>query len=580
MQLGRTHRAQMRFPIHFTAPDRSKTYIGETIDISSNGFSVQVTTDDPLPMIILAGILPTHIAGDAILCKARVVWQGGLAGGTKRASYKITSIAKKSQDRLDEIIQDSVQGLIADLQDLPLFANSERGQLEMLLHLARSRELPADSTLYDSSTQQGTGVMIILDGEIKPVGQPGPVFGPGCVLGRWDESQPQPEPESARTRVPTRFLHLPASLTRETDQEVPAIAAQLKGALGQAVSDSVDELRRRPRRKLRPNVLKELQEIPTLPAVFNAVMDCMEDPEATPRDLAQVIRKDQSLTAKILKTVNSALYGFTRRISSVDESVVILGMTQTANLAITATLLNTLVDARSPERRAEAFWQHSLGSAYIAQALGECLASRGASVKRKAAVAARQAADREASGTPAQPEAKDGDTLVGIPPEQLFTHAIVHDIGMVALYVSFPDHFATVQEAMGRYGTFHRAEMDLLEVDHCQLGFRIARAWRLPEPMPTVIAEHHLPQIWAEQIEDEQRLTPLLREDRLVTLVALADLMTRACGIGSEQDTRAPAIPDALIRALDLERDDIDQIMEQGEMIKQKAELFFRGVTT
>ena len=106
MQLGRTHRAPMRFPIHFTAPDRSRTYIGETMDISSSGFSVQVKTDDPLPTIILAGILPSEIAGDAILCKARAVWQGGLAGGTKRASYKITSIARQSQERLDSVIAD------------------------------------------------------------------------------------------------------------------------------------------------------------------------------------------------------------------------------------------------------------------------------------------------------------------------------------------------------------------------------------------------------------------------------------------------------------------------------------------
>ena len=94
MVLGRTHRAQLSFPIHFTAPDRSKTYIGETIDIASTGFSVQVQTDEPLPTTILAGILPSRVAGDAILCKARMVWQGGISQGLGRASYKIVSIAQ------------------------------------------------------------------------------------------------------------------------------------------------------------------------------------------------------------------------------------------------------------------------------------------------------------------------------------------------------------------------------------------------------------------------------------------------------------------------------------------------------
>jgi fructose-1-phosphate kinase PfkB-like protein len=135
----------MRFPIHFTAPDKSRTYIGETTDISSNGFSVQVRTEDPLPTIIVAGILASEAAGDAILCKARVVWQGGLAGGIKKASYKLTSISQKSQERLDTLIQESVAGLVAELQRYPLFLRSSREELETLLHLARSRDLPADT---------------------------------------------------------------------------------------------------------------------------------------------------------------------------------------------------------------------------------------------------------------------------------------------------------------------------------------------------------------------------------------------------------------------------------------------------
>jgi len=602
MQLGRTHRAQVRFPIHFTAPDRSKTYIGETIDISANGFSVQVRTEDPLPTIILAGLLPTDVAGDTILCKARVVWQGGLAGGTKRASYKITSIAQKSQERLDRIIQESVNALVTELQELPVFADASRRELESLLHIARSRDVPHDTVVYDALGKSGTGTIILLEGSAAQIDQTADdrVWGPGSVIGQWADSTVAPAPPTLKTLTDVRMLHLPTALLGELEHSTPELAARLHGALGRVAQASADDGRTSRRRRLKPNILNELQEIPTLPIVFNAVMDCLEDPDATPRDLSQIIRKDQSLTTKVLRTVNSALYGFSRRIASVDEAVVLLGMSQTASLATTAMLLNTLVDPKRPDRRPEAFWEHSLGSAYIATAIGESLRRAQAAARRGVAVAAGQTTaphgvpgetqdGPQGPSSPTDPaagaavsgekKAKACPSRVSIPLERLFTLGVVHDIGLVALYVKFPEHFEAVQSAVSEFQTFHRAEMELLEVDHCQLGYRIAQAWRLPEPMPTVIAEHHLPQIWAEEMEDRDRLRDLLRDDPLVTLISLADLMTRHSLIGIEQDARPPAIPAVFLEALDLNEEDAGEILAQCPLIKEKAELFFRGMT-
>jgi hypothetical protein len=95
--------------------------------------------------------------------------------------------------------------------------------------------------------------------------------------------------------------------------------------------------------------------------------------------------------------------------------------------------------------------------------------------------------------------------------------------------------------------------------------------------MPTVIAEHHLPQIWAEEMADRAKLLELMREDPLVTLISLADLMTRHSLIGVEQDARPPAIPEVFLEALGLNQEDAGEILTQGPLIKEKAELFFRG---
>ncbi|MCK4305823.1 MAG: HDOD domain-containing protein [Candidatus Eisenbacteria sp.] len=598
MQLGRTHRAQVQIPIHFFAPDRSKTYIGKTIDISSNGFSVQVRTDDPLPTIIVGGILPTEVAGDEILCKARVIWQGGLAGGLKRASYKITSIAQKSQDRLDQLIQESVSNLIAELQGLPLFADCPREAIENLLHLARSRELPPDSLLYEGPSPQGIGLFLILEGDVSPVEPPGStdIFGPGSVVGQWTDPEMPPQPAAVKTGPVVRILHIPISLLQEAEQEIPAIADSLRKALGHPVARDASEPSRPRRRKLGLNLLNELQEIPTLPVVFNAVMDCVEDPDATSKDLARIIRKDQALVTRVLKTVNSALYGFGRQISSAEEAVILLGMNQTANLAVTAMLLNSLVDPRHPERRPEGLWEHSLGTAYIAQAIGETLQGKVGAASRWATASARTSARGAQEKTAISPAGAPAAQMEQSPPtpqdmsapsvsrlpiaiDKLFTCAIVHDIGLLILYVRFPKHFAIVREAISKLGSFHRAERELIDMDHCQLGHRIAQAWRLPEPLPTVIAEHHLPQIWAAEIKEPERLLELLREDPVVTLISLADLMARQSGIGLQLDEEPPAIPEAFLEALGLTEEDAGEILSEGAMIKEKVELFFRGMT-
>ncbi len=591
MALSRSHRAQMSFPIHFTAPDRSKTYIGETIDIASTGFSVQVKTEEPLPATILAGILPSQVAGDAILCKARMVWQGGITQGLGRASYKITSIAQKSQERLDQLIQNSLLELIEQLQESPTFQECDRADLEVLLGLARTRGAAVRQVLFEAGREERAGVYIILDGDVSvapPQGEAVP-YGPGSVIGRWTGPEPLVNEETATALGDVRFLCVPLALIPEVQQRAPVIASLLFGALGQVPPRSTRHGSRRRRHLMRINLPHELQEIPTLPSVFNAVMDCIENPDSTPKDLARILRKDQSLTAKILKTINSALYSFARTITSVDEAVVLLGMQHTANLAITAMLLNTLVDENDSTRRPEQFWEHTLGTAYFAHLLGKRVhhnartaapAVVSAQVRGQEQAPSASAGQGTATPTRRTPMFQAGRRTGGIDKlDRLFTYAVLHDIGLVVLFLKFPDYFSMVRDGIEKFGELHLAELELLETDHCQLGYRVARAWHLPEPIPTIIAEHHLPQVWARQLQDRDELLALLREEPVVTLISLADLLARHCEIGVELDFEPPEIPPILLEALGLTSEDAEELVAEGPAIREKAEAFFRGVS-
>ncbi len=572
MVLGRTHRARLRFPIHFTAPDRSRTYVGETFDIAVTGFSVQVRTEEDLPRIIVAGILPTKTPGDAILCKARLVWKGGVSGEFRRASYRITSISEKSRQRLEEIIRNAIEALIEELQDFSAFSGTSASDLETLISFLRNRDFP-EGARFLGSEEKGS-YYILMDGEAEAFGCETDRFGPGAILARPEGAQ---EEFIALAATPLRTLYLSESSAEDLEQEAPHLMDHLRAL---ACKQPSARASMGPRRKrLKVELLRDLQEIPTLPAVFNAIIDCMDDPDATPKDLALLIAKDQSLTAKVLKTVNSALYGFPRRITSVDEAVVLLGMTQTANLAITATLLNTLGGAGEGGERPELLWEHSLASAYFAQSIGErlrssALASAGLDY-RPASNLATLAKGQAAGATAVQPPATEQTAPARL--DRLFTYAILHDIGLVILFLKFPDAYELVMDSMDETKDFHSCELELLDGTHCELGYRVAVAWGLPEPIPTVIANHHLPTLWA-RAQEPSEVVPRLRENSLITVLSLADMLARVTGIGAKLDAGEPTLPPALPEALGLGTEDLEAILAEADTIRQKSEAFFRGM--
>ncbi len=71
-------------------------------------------------------------------------------------------------------------------------------------------------------------------------------------------------------------------------------------------------------------VLSTLEDIPTLPTVINKLMELLENPKSTAKDINDVIKTDQSLTAKTLKLVNSAYYGFPKKIRNGKKCCVII----------------------------------------------------------------------------------------------------------------------------------------------------------------------------------------------------------------------------------------------------------------
>lgn len=195
--------------------------------------------------------------------------------------------------------------------------------------------------------------------------------------------------------------------------------------------------------------------LPTLPAVAMQVLELTRDPNVTVAKLARLVQGDPSLSAKVLRTVNSSFFGLPAPCSKIDRALAMLGLNTIKALVLGFTLVEGTKGV--PGDTGLDLTRHWRRAVY-------------------AAAAARHVAT----------------TTGSCDPDEAFTAAMLQDIGMMACIVSFPDEYAPV---LADFTLSHEhlpaRERGLLGFDHAMVGAALARKWRLPENLARSIEHHH-----------------------------------------------------------------------------------------
>ena len=197
-----------------------------------------------------------------------------------------------------------------------------------------------------------------------------------------------------------------------------------------------------------------MAELPPMPSSIQEVISACDDQDMTVGQLSQVVLRDQSLTANILKLANSSFYGHARRVTTVTEAVVMLGFSAIKSLAIsshTARLLSGSLPGYGLQQGE--LWRHSISVAFTA---------------RRLAVEVQLA-----------------------PVEEAFVAGLLLDIGKTILSSYMENAFDEVTRiSQERRVPFHEVEAELLGFDHAELGAQIASSWSFPpgagggDPLP------------------------------------------------------------------------------------------------
>ena len=198
--------------------------------------------------------------------------------------------------------------------------------------------------------------------------------------------------------------------------------------------------------------------IPSPPTVVLRVLDKASARDCTIGDLCQIIQLDPGLSGRILRIVNSAIFGLSRPVSSIQRALAVVGLNSTRLLVLTISFPEMQKKARGIDPEvSRRYWKASVAGAIVARELAQRMR-------------ARDAEDDMAAG-------------------------LLRDLGELILQQLMPDAYKAVLEQPA--DALINEQMDLEET-HCNLNHAdvsafILNQWRLPPEMTEAIGHHHAP---------------------------------------------------------------------------------------
>lgn len=240
-------------------------------------------------------------------------------------------------------------------------------------------------------------------------------------------------------------------------------------------------------------LMERMEDLPSLPSTVVAILAVLNNPESSANELSEALRHDQSLTSRVLRLVNSAYYGFPRKIDTLQKAVTILGYTSIQNIILVTKIFEAIRNgSKEHSLNRKRFWRHSLGCGVTAQIIGTKLGL------------------------------KDG--------EEIFLAGLLHDIGKVILDAFlFKEYSRVIEVSRGKNILLFEAEEQILGATHEDLGYRLAEEWSLPLNLTAAIAHHHDPVQAGDQM-------------LIASLVHIGDILVRALEIGHGGDDFIPPL--------------------------------------
>lgn len=205
-------------------------------------------------------------------------------------------------------------------------------------------------------------------------------------------------------------------------------------------------------------LVARINKLPTLPTTYQSLVECLKAPNADMDDVAKIIAHDPSMSARLLKVVNSAYFGLAKPVADVGRAVALLGLDRIMALVLGQGLFS---GGDAPNVRGfslEKLWSHSIATATAAHR-----------------IAIEESLDKEQVAA-------------------AFLAGMLHDIGKLVLAMGVPEQYERVLELThARPGSTREVETLELQAAHPDVGAYLVGLWGLPNTIAEAIAFHEDP---------------------------------------------------------------------------------------
>ena len=252
------------------------------------------------------------------------------------------------------------------------------------------------------------------------------------------------------------------------------------------------------------DIVKQIEQLEPIPPVATQIMTMAKDPDSSMSEIADIILNDPALTANLLRSCNSAYFGFSRKVESVKDAISLVGLDHIVQLVMLHSVSRNFKNEPKGYGLGEGeLWRHAVSSAYVAKILAN-----------KFGVVSKQ--------------------------HRLYTAALLKDIGKLILgrFVAFSlEQINILVQSQGL--SFNDAEKQIIGMNHEELGAMVGEKWRFSDKMIYIIRNHHL--------SDESA-----RQDLETSLVYLADMICMMMGVCTGADGLSYRFYSDVLKRLDL----------------------------
>ncbi|MDH3632230.1 MAG: HDOD domain-containing protein [Gammaproteobacteria bacterium] len=203
-------------------------------------------------------------------------------------------------------------------------------------------------------------------------------------------------------------------------------------------------------------LVEEVDKLVSLPDIYYRLEELIVDPNSTTDSIADLLRSDPDLCARMLRMANSAFYSFPTRIESIERAVSTIGLRQIRELVLVTAVIQAFEGIPSAKVNMASFWEHSVAVAIMSREIGQS---------------------------------------AGIPGAQhYYIPGLLHDLGRLVMYLKLPGLMIELLEKRDTSGiAMDQLEHEILSYSHADIGGCLLEFWKLPQSIWEPVAMHHKP---------------------------------------------------------------------------------------